>query len=159
RPRGARRREDRPHLPRQRGADRYRAPCRAQRAEAGSATHHRAPAELKCARCRGPRERRVIRLARPSSGRCIDTRRRHAMRPRAPATKAGLALGVLLSQPATPAFVAAAMGQPVAPAATRPDALAAYDDALSRFRAILAERRSQIEAKERLPNLPGQALY
>ncbi|MBV9561389.1 MAG: hypothetical protein JOY90_13220, partial [Bradyrhizobium sp.] len=39
------------------------------------------------------------------------------------------------------------------------DALAAYDDALSRFKAILAERRSQIEAKERLPNLPGQALY
>lgn len=38
-------------------------------------------------------------------------------------------------------------------------ALEAYDSALSRFKAILAERRRQIDAKEPLPNLPGQALY
>jgi len=51
---------------------------------------------------------------------------------------------------------------PSAPAQTtakRPaDALAAYDSALSRFKAILAERRGQIGAK-RLPSLPGQAVY
>jgi hypothetical protein len=38
-------------------------------------------------------------------------------------------------------------------------AQAAYDTALRAFRAILAERRRQIEAKERLPARPGQALY
>ena len=37
--------------------------------------------------------------------------------------------------------------------------LAAYDRALGDFKSILAERRRQIEAKEALPNLPGQALY
>ena len=35
----------------------------------------------------------------------------------------------------------------------------AYDGALVRFRAILAERRRQIDAKQPLPNLPGQDLY
>ena len=38
------------------------------------------------------------------------------------------------------------------------EALAAYDRALGNFKLILAERRSQIEAKRPLPNLPGQAL-
>ena len=38
-------------------------------------------------------------------------------------------------------------------------ALAAYDKALRAFRAILAERRAQIEAKQKLPERPGQALY
>ncbi|MBR0829251.1 hypothetical protein JQ596_27310 [Bradyrhizobium manausense] len=35
----------------------------------------------------------------------------------------------------------------------------AYDRALSNFRSILGERRRQIDAKEPLPDLPGQALY
>lgn len=39
------------------------------------------------------------------------------------------------------------------------EALAAYDRALGEFKSILAERRRQIEAKQPLPNLPGQALY
>lgn len=39
------------------------------------------------------------------------------------------------------------------------EALATYDRALGDFKSILAERRRQIEAKEPLPNLPGQALY
>jgi hypothetical protein len=38
-------------------------------------------------------------------------------------------------------------------------AQAAYDRALRAFRAILAERRKQIEAKEKLPERPGQAVY
>ncbi|TWI04313.1 hypothetical protein LPJ38_13850 [Bradyrhizobium daqingense] len=38
-------------------------------------------------------------------------------------------------------------------------AVAAYDRALADFKSILAERRRQIDAKEPLPNLPGQALY
>jgi hypothetical protein len=38
-------------------------------------------------------------------------------------------------------------------------ALAAYDKALRDFKAALAERRAQIEAKAGLPERPGQALY
>jgi hypothetical protein len=38
-------------------------------------------------------------------------------------------------------------------------AQAAYDTALAGFKAVLAERRGQIDAKQPLPNLPGQALY
>ncbi|MET4070107.1 hypothetical protein ABID58_004911 [Bradyrhizobium sp. S3.2.6] len=42
---------------------------------------------------------------------------------------------------------------------TQSDAQAAYDRALGDFKSILSERRRQIEAKQPLPNLPGQALY
>src|SRR5262249_22752916 len=38
-------------------------------------------------------------------------------------------------------------------------AQAAYGKALSEFKAVLTERRAQIEARERLPERPGQALY
>lgn len=38
-------------------------------------------------------------------------------------------------------------------------AAVAYDKALRAFKAILAERRKQIEAKARLPDLPGQDVY
>lgn len=56
-------------------------------------------------------------------------------------------------------FLAApAMGQS-APTPRQSEALAAYDRALGDFKSILAERRRQIEAKQPLPNLPGQALY
>jgi hypothetical protein len=36
---------------------------------------------------------------------------------------------------------------------------AAYDKALREFRAVLVQRRAQIDAKKPLPNLPGQAVY
>jgi len=39
------------------------------------------------------------------------------------------------------------------------EARTAYDKALHEFRAILAERRAQIEAKQKLPERPGQAVY
>lgn len=39
------------------------------------------------------------------------------------------------------------------------EAVATYESALGDFKSILAERRRQIEAKQPLPNLPGQALY
>jgi hypothetical protein len=38
-------------------------------------------------------------------------------------------------------------------------ALAAYEIALGNFKSILAERRSQIDRKQPLPSLPGQAVY
>lgn len=55
-------------------------------------------------------------------------------------------------------LVPSAMAEPAA-AATPSEALAAYSDALARFKAILAERRGEIDAHKPLPNLPGQALY
>lgn len=39
------------------------------------------------------------------------------------------------------------------------DVVNSYAQALSRFRAILGERRVQIASHQRLPDLPGQALY
>jgi hypothetical protein len=39
------------------------------------------------------------------------------------------------------------------------DALDAYNNTIAQFRAVLNERRTQIEARQSLPNLPGQALY
>jgi hypothetical protein len=52
-----------------------------------------------------------------------------------------------------------AMGQPGAHTKRQLDALNAYNDALSHFKSILGERRGQIDSKQHLPNLPGQALY
>lgn len=46
-----------------------------------------------------------------------------------------------------------------APAPSQSQALDAYDRALRDFKSILGERRRQIDAREPLPNLPGQALY
>ena len=52
-----------------------------------------------------------------------------------------------------------AMGQPPALTTTQSDARDAYNGALSQFRAIVSERRGQINAKRSLPDRPGQALY
>ncbi|MGY4349335.1 hypothetical protein ACVWXM_005828 [Bradyrhizobium sp. GM7.3] len=43
--------------------------------------------------------------------------------------------------------------------ARQSEAVATYERALGDFKAILSERRRQIDAKQPLPNLPGQALY
>ena len=56
-------------------------------------------------------------------------------------------------------FMSFASAQPAATENKQPDALAAYNAALGRFKAILRERRGQIEAKQPLPSLPGQAVY
>jgi hypothetical protein len=69
-----------------------------------------------------------------------------------------------------PGFVGCASAQSAAPAqpAAQPaaaltkeqaEAQAEYDKALGAFKAILAERRRQIDAKEKLPDRPGQAVY
>jgi hypothetical protein len=72
----------------------------------------------------------------------------------APGRTAALALGILLIPLGS--FVSSAIAQPVA---AQSDVLAAYNDAVARFKAILRERRAQIDAKQPLPNLPGQAVY
>jgi hypothetical protein len=63
---------------------------------------------------------------------------------------------VFLAVDATVNTVAA---QPAALTKKQSDALKAYDDAAKSFEAILGQRRAQIDAKQGLPNLPGQALY
>jgi hypothetical protein len=97
----------------------------------------------------------------------------------AAAPAAALALGVFFTAPVSVAIDAAinatallvpaaignfglmspAMGQPAALTKKQSDALAAYNKAASDFEAILGQRRAQIDSNQRLPNLPGQALY
>jgi hypothetical protein len=55
-------------------------------------------------------------------------------------------------------------GVPVAPGqsaltASQSEALSAYNRSVQDFRSILKERRAQIDAKQKLPEKPGQALY
>jgi hypothetical protein len=92
------------------------------------------------------------------------------------APTAALALGLLFAPPASIAIraiiaplVATAIGNLslMAPAISEPaaltkkqsDALNTYNDALKAFESILSQRRAQIDSKQALPNLPGQALY
>jgi hypothetical protein len=81
-----------------------------------------------------------------------------ATRSHTTATKAALALGIFLT-PGNLSFTSPAMGQPIAVAEKQSDALNTYNNALSRFKSILGERRRQINSNQPLPNLPGQALY
>jgi hypothetical protein len=55
--------------------------------------------------------------------------------------------------------MSAAMGQPAALTKQQSDALDSYNRSRSQFEAILGQRRAQINSSQRLPNLPGQALY
>jgi hypothetical protein len=56
-------------------------------------------------------------------------------------------------------FVTPALAQASALTKAQAAARAAYDKALGEFKEILAKRRAQIDAKQALPNLPGQAVY
>lgn len=75
------------------------------------------------------------------------------------AIRAALALGLLLTPTGTLGPASPAMAQPIALSKKKSDARDAYDHALSQFKAILAERRRQIDSHQPLPNLPGQDLY
>src|SRR5262249_8156382 len=69
------------------------------------------------------------------------------------ALSAALACGLAFTPPVP------GRAQPAALTPAQADALAAYETALRAFKAILAERREQLEAKRPLPTLPGQAVY
>src|SRR5215471_7388918 len=56
-------------------------------------------------------------------------------------------------------FVTPALAEASALTKVQAAASAAYDKALREFKEILAKRRAQIDAKQALPNLPGQAVY
>lgn len=71
-----------------------------------------------------------------------------------------LAVSFLLLSPAAVGVLSPVMAQPTTELSARQtEALEAYNRALERFKAILAERRQQIESHQPLPHLPGQALY
>jgi hypothetical protein len=53
----------------------------------------------------------------------------------------------------------AAWGQPAALTPSQSEALNAYNKTVQDFRSILKERRAQIDAKQKLSEKPGQALY
>lgn len=55
-------------------------------------------------------------------------------------------------------FMSAALGQP-ALSPSQSEALNAYDKTVQDFKSILRERRAQINARQKLPEKPGQALY
>jgi hypothetical protein len=52
-----------------------------------------------------------------------------------------------------------AQGQTAALTKSQSDALNAYDKTVQDFRSILSERRAQINSNQKLPDVPGQALY
>jgi hypothetical protein len=80
----------------------------------------------------------------------------HAYPPRRAAV-AILALALLVT--GAGGLAPPATAQSATPGKEQAEALAAYDKALRGFKAVLAERRRQIDARERLPDRPGQALY
>src|SRR5947208_1191296 len=82
-----------------------------------------------------------------------------ATRSHTTAAKAALALGIFLTPPGNLSFMSPAKGEPIALEKKQSDALNTYNNALSHFKSILGERRGQINSNQRLPNLPGQALY
>ncbi|MEH2556617.1 hypothetical protein V1286_004146 [Bradyrhizobium algeriense] len=52
-----------------------------------------------------------------------------------------------------------AMGEPAALTKKQSEALDTYNNSRNHFEAILGQRRTQINSRQPLPNLPGQALY
>jgi hypothetical protein len=59
----------------------------------------------------------------------------------------------------TAGFNGSAAAQPAQLTPAQTEALDAYNTAVKQFQTVLNERRAQIDAKEPLPNLPGQAVY
>jgi hypothetical protein len=56
-------------------------------------------------------------------------------------------------------FISFVLAQPTALTKSQSDALNAYNKTVEDFRSILSERRAQINSNQKLPDLPGQALY
>jgi len=56
-------------------------------------------------------------------------------------------------------FTSPAAGQTLALTEAQSDAMNSYNAAVSRFKSVLQQRHTQIDSKQPLANLPGQALY
>jgi hypothetical protein len=70
-----------------------------------------------------------------------------------------LTLGYLAAGTASVGFPVPAAAQSAALTKEQAAAVAGYDKALRDFRAVLTERRAQIDAKQPLPERPGQDVY
>jgi len=68
---------------------------------------------------------------------------------------ASLAVGII----ACVCFTSLAAGQGLPLEKTKSDAMNSYNEAVSRFKSMLQQRHAQIDSKQQLPDLPGQALY
>jgi len=76
------------------------------------------------------------------------------------ARSAALVLGLLVSGAiGNPGLMNPAMAQPGTLTKKQSDALDTYTNAVKNFELVLAQRRAQIDSRQPLPNLPGQALY
>jgi hypothetical protein len=77
------------------------------------------------------------------------------------APAAALALNLFFTAAACTAALVVAVPPATAETLTKrqSDALAAYNNSKSQFEQVLTQRRAQINSKQGLPNLPGQALY
>ena len=103
---------------------------------------------------------RIANCAAPPSSRLGGNARGIALRSILTLIAAAIASVVaLIGNVGDAGFITPARGQPAALSKEQSAALAAYDKALDDFKAILATRRAQITMGQRLPNLPGQALY
>ena len=69
------------------------------------------------------------------------------------------AITITSPQPTNVVTAATVRTDPAKLTQVQADALKAYEKALDAFKAILAERRAQINSHQKLPRLPGQALY
>ena len=70
-------------------------------------------------------------------------------------TTVSLAVGII----ACVGFTSLAAGQGLPLEKTKSDARNSYNEAVSRFKSMLQQRHAQIDSKQQLPDLPGQALY
>ena len=68
-------------------------------------------------------------------------------------------VGFLPANVANLSFISFAVGQPTALTKSQSDAVSAYNRAVQEFKSILSERRAQINSNQKLPDIPGQALY
>src|SRR5215469_18719466 len=68
-------------------------------------------------------------------------------------------MSLLLGRVAVLGFTSPAAGQAIVHAKPQSEAMSSYNDAVSRFKQVLQQRRTQIDSKQQLPDLPGQALY
>lgn len=73
--------------------------------------------------------------------------------------RAAVVLALALTALCTHSIAPPAAAQTGALSKEQAATVSAYDKALREFKAVLAQRRAQIDAKQKLPNLPGQALY
>jgi hypothetical protein len=56
-------------------------------------------------------------------------------------------------------LISPAASQMLSPTKPQSDAMNSYNEAVNRFKSVLRQRRAQIDSKQKLPDLPGQALY